>query len=232
MDDLTVILPVYNEKDSLPLVLKEWKKILTGLRIPYHFLICEDGSTDGTKIVLQHMKKRYNLILNQKNSRRGYSKALVDGIMSARTLFFLFIDSDGQCDPKDFPKFWKKRDRTPVLIGWRVIRVDPWQRLLFSSYFKLLFRFLFPNALHDPSAPFVLCRRKTILPLARYLTHLKEGFWWGFVGTCLKKHIAIAELPINHRARIKGETQIYKFSAIGQIAIRNSIGLFKLKFAL
>lgn len=229
MDDLNIIFPVYNERDTLETVLVEWANELKDCHLKHHLVICEDGSKDGTKELLLKIKNKYNLVLNQKNQRRGYAGAVTDGIKSADSNYILCVDSDGQCDPKDFKKFWGNKDKADVLIGWRTNRADNEQRKLFSSLFKKVFKILFPTNIHDPSAPFVLFKKNTILPNTSYLTYLKEGFWWGFVGMCVKKGLSIKEFPINHRQRLKGDTQVYKPKEIPRIAITNLLGLIRLR---
>jgi dolichol-phosphate mannosyltransferase len=229
MIKLSVILPVHNEKNSIEKVLSEWKKELDKQKIIYSFIICEDGSTDGTKELLIELQEKYPLELNQKQQRRGYGTAVIDGIKSANSEYILCIDSDGQCDPNDFSKFWNNRKETHVTIGWREKRADPLQRKVFSFLFKTVFLILFPTNIHDPSAPFVLFKKQKIMSHVSHLVHLKEGFWWGFVGMCTKKNLTIHEHKINHRKRINGTTQVYKPNKILGISVRNLIGLFKLK---
>lgn len=228
---LNIILPVYNEKDIIESVLREWKQELDKQNLTYSFIVCEDGSTDGTKELLIQLQKKYPLKLNQKQKRRGYGGAVIDGIISADSEYILCIDSDGQCDPKDFFTFWNNREKAHSIIGWRKKRADPLQRKIFSLLFKAVFMVLFPTPIHDPSAPFVLFKKQTILPHILLLTHLKEGFWWGFVGMCAKKNLTIQEIPINHRERLIGTTQVYKAKNILGISTKNLLGLFKLKLA-
>ena len=231
MEELSIILPVFNEKRSIGIVLKEWHNLFSKFKFSYSFIICEDGSTDGTKEVLKKLIKKYPIILNQKVKRRGYAKAIIAGILSSRSRYILCIDSDGQCDPEDFLKLWNYKKQAQILIGNRIRRIDNMQRLLFSYLFRLFFRLLFPNKISDPSAPFVLFKRKTILPYKRFLSFLREGFWWGFIAICLKEDLSVMEIPINHRKRLLGDTQIYHPKVIPGIAIRNMLSLIKLKIA-
>lgn len=231
MYDLSIVLPVYNEKEILPIVLKEWKKELSHTSVRYQFIVCEDGSTDGTKDLLPVLQKKFSIVLNQKNYRRGYGGAVLDGIAVATSSYILCIDSDGQCDPKDFSAFWNQRKKSQVTIGWRQNRIDAPQRKIFSFLFKTAFLFLYPTTIHDPSAPFVLFQKKDIQHILPYLIFLREGFWWGFVGACVKKNISIQELPMNHRKRLRGDTQVYKPEHIPSIAIRNLLGLVQLKIS-
>jgi len=231
MLDLNIILPVHNEVNSIGKVLKEWKDEVDKLKISYEFIICEDGSTDGTKEILKKLQDNFPMRLSQKDAQRGYGKAVIDGIEMANSHFILCIDSDGQCNPKDFNEFWRNKDTTDILIGWRTNRQDSFLRKLYSGSFKKVFNMLFSSSLHDPSAPFVLFRKQKIINNLNYLFYLQEGFWWGFVGMCCKKKLRISEIPINHRLRSDGGTRVFIFSRIFSIALRNLAGLVKLKLA-
>ncbi|OGK64842.1 hypothetical protein A2209_04030 [Candidatus Roizmanbacteria bacterium RIFOXYA1_FULL_41_12] len=229
--ELSVIFPVYNERHTIETVIREWRKELRRLRINFQIIICEDGSSDGTSQFLKKISSKYKLLLNQKKTRRGYGQAVIDGIKLATSEYILSVDSDGQCDPKDLSKFWQRRLEAEVLIGWRKNRADALQRKIFSQLFKLVCIILFKPPVHDPSAPFVLYRRSIIKPNLKYLKYLSEGFWWGFVGMCTKKGLKLSEEPINHRSRFNGQTVVFKLKKIPSIALRNIIGLFRLKFA-
>ena len=231
MDTLSVILPVHNEVLSVEKVIQEWKKTLDRQKISYKLIIAEDGSKDGTKELLSKIKNKYSLILNQKEKRRGYGGAVIDGINAANSKYILSIDSDGQCDPKDFSKFWENRNRAQIIIGWMVNRADKMERIIYSSLFKRLFLLIFPTKIHDPSAPYVLYKKNDIQPYLTYLSYLREGFWWGFVGLCVKKKITLLELEIQHQKRLDGETQVYQINKIPSIALRNIVGLCRLRLA-
>ncbi len=228
--NLEIVLPVYNEAETIGKVIAEWDRYLAPV-VPYRFVICEDGSSDGTAVILRQLLKRYPIKLIQKKRRQGYGSAVLSGILNATTPHVLCIDSDGQCDPRDFYKFWKNKDKSEVVIGWRKHRADPFLRKLFSVMFRAWFRLLYPNAIHDPSAPFVLFKRAKITPHLRGSVFLKEGFWWGFIALCLKSNIKIVEQPIHHRKRFSGKTQIYQLHKIPGIVGRNFIDLIKLRFS-
>jgi glycosyltransferase involved in cell wall biosynthesis len=231
MIDLNVVLPVYNEVNSIGKVLQEWRSAIYELGISYEFIICEDGSTDGTKDLLKKLSDDFPIKLSQKDSKRGYGKAVIDGINLSSSRFVLCIDSDGQCDPNDFNVFWQHKDDSDVLIGWRTQRQDSLLRKIYSGLFKVIFNLLFSSELHDPSAPFVLFSKEKIVNNLNYLVYLREGFWWGFIAMCQKKKLSVKEIPINHRLRMEGGTRVFHFSKIINIALRNIVGLVKLRLA-
>lgn len=232
MNDLTVILPVYNERETIKKVIDEWKKMLDDLGITYQLLICEDGSTDGTAQLLLSMIRDYPVILNQKKTRRGYGQAMIDGISFAQSRYILCIDSDGQYLASDFKKIWDKRSVSSVIRGIRVKRKDVYMRKLFSCLFRIWFDFLFSSSMVDPSSSFVLFKKKDIMLYIHYLSFMQEGFWWGFSAVCIRKKISFTDIPIDHSERMFGKTRVYSLKKIFPIAIGNSKNLWQLRGVL
>jgi hypothetical protein len=99
--------------------------------------------------------------------------------------------------------------------------------LLFFGYYRLLFA----GNLHDPGWAYVLGRKETYRSLLPYMTYMSEGFWWGFVGACVKKNKKIIEIPIHHARRLDGDTRVYKPGKMPGIIARNMLGLLKLRWA-
>jgi dolichol-phosphate mannosyltransferase len=230
--NLSVVLPVHNEVDSLETVVSEWDASLRKIPGLHHvFIICEDGSTDGTKQLIIELERRYSILNSPVSWRRGYGQAVRDGIGLADTDYVLCIDGDGQIGPDQMNEIWCRRSEDRFLIGWRCPRLDPPIRLIYSKLFKLYHGLLFPNRLHDPSCPFVLGHAKLLKRVAPFLVYMKEGFWWGFVGACWKVNIPIDEIQLRHRERFSGDTKVYKLAKMPRIIFRNVIGLLKLRFA-
>jgi cellulose synthase/poly-beta-1,6-N-acetylglucosamine synthase-like glycosyltransferase len=230
--NLSIILPVHNEVGSLERVVSEWDSSLHEIPGLHHvFIICEDGSTDGTKELIIELNRRYSILDNSMLSRRGYGQAVRDGIRIAETDYVLCIDSDGQIGPDQMREAWSRRSKDHFLMGWRYSRCDTLTRLICSWLFRIYHRILFPNQLHDPSCPFVLGHSTLFRRVAPLLIYMQEGFWWGFVGVCCKLKVPIQEIVLRHRERIAGTTQVYKVAAMPGIFFRNSVGLLKLRIA-
>src|SRR5579884_3486839 len=117
--DLEVLLPVHNEGESIEATIREIYGELSR-EINVGFIICEDGSKDDTKEVLRRLAKELPLHLNLSDQRKGYSRAVRDGMHMLQADYLLCLDSDGQCDPKDFWKFWRVRADADVVLRWRV----------------------------------------------------------------------------------------------------------------
>src|SRR6266545_6076670 len=161
LPELDILLPIHNEGGSIETTINEIRKELSSF-VQARFILCEDGSTDDTKEVLCRVAGEVPAKLLLSEARKGYSQAVRDGMMQNQGLYLLCLDSDGQCDPKDFRAFWDARHTADVLIGWRVNRADNWMRKGMSRAFYRVWRALYRCSIHDPSCPFVLARRDVI----------------------------------------------------------------------
>ena len=115
------------------------------------------------------------------------------------------------------------------MIGHRFKRNDTKQRLLMSKFFLLFHRILFFSNIKDPSCPYIFCKTSFFKKINPYLKFMIEGFWWGFIAICLKKNININQIRINHKQRISGDTNVFHLKKIPSIAVKNIIGLIKIR---
>lgn len=225
--ELEILLPIHNEAESIEATIRELYAELSP-RVRVGFLICEDGSRDNTKEIVRRLAAEIPMRLNLSDERKGYSRAVREGMAMLEAEWILCVDSDGQCDPKDFWKFWDNRAAGDVLLGWRVDRQDTVARKTMSRFFFLIYQAVFHTPVHDPSCPYVLCRRVIARRLGDQLREMKQGFWWEFVARVHRAGYSIAEIPVRHRLRAAGVTQVYKASKMPGIFIRHVAALFKI----
>ena len=230
---IDIVLPVHNEAESIGSTLEEFHRVVSlENRIPIRFIVCEDGSRDNTVEVLQQLQQKLPILLLTEKGRKGYSRAVIDGFKASTSEFIGFIDSDGQCDPADFPAFVEahKKGEHDLVFGYRNPRHDHPVRILMSNSFGLVYRLIFSIPLRDPSCPFLLVRQSALREILRgNLGILKQGFWWEFVARCVGANFRIKEIPVKHRARSAGQTQVYLPTKVPRIAYEHLKGLFKLK---
>jgi glycosyltransferase involved in cell wall biosynthesis len=231
MNTISIVFPVHNEIDNLEKLISSWHKSLSENNIDHEFVIVEDGSTDGTIDLIKKLELSYPIINLSQKEKRGYSKAVVDGINNSSKKFILCTDSDNQIKVDSLiENFNCLPEENEFLIGYRNPRKDPWNRLIYSQLFKVLHNVLFQSKLKDPSCPFVLGLNSTFKKLNNEnLLLMKEGFWWGFVAISLKTKIKFIQKPIVHFERLEGEAG-YQLKNLPGIIFRNILGLIKIKF--
>lgn len=232
MTNLSLVLPVFNEEKGIEKLIHDWETEFNNLKINYEIIVCEDGSTDNTKVILNKIFSENNKIINNcVDYRRGYGKAVISGIKTAKNDYVLCVDSDGQCDPKDLGKFILQIKDNDFVMGARTIRKDSKLRLIYSYLFKKFHDLLFNSKLIDPSCPFIIIKKSFFAKIEYLLIDVKEAFWWAFVGAAIKYKAKYYEIVINHKARSFGETQVYKITKMPAIIFRNVLSIIKIRFS-
>ncbi len=226
--NLQILMPVYNEASSIKDTIHEISETLKG-KIEFEFIISEDGSSDGTKEILYELKNKYPMILISEKGRKYYSKAVIDGIKKASANYLLIKDSDGQCDPNDIINFWKKKDDSDLINGYRFPRYDFAYRRFISKAFYVFYKLLFNVPLRDPSFAYVFMSKKVYSSLNDFSPLMPDGFFWEFNARAKKLNYKFSEIKINHRKRSSGDTKIYTLKNLPRIAYTNGIGLIKLR---
>jgi len=227
--ELEILLPVHNEAESIERTIREMYKEISP-KVALRFLICEDGSVDNTKEILRRLSESIPMKLIFSEERKGYSRAVKDGMKALEAPYLLALDSDGQCDPKDFASFWNIRTRSDVILGRRVNRADNRLRKLMSRIFFRIYQLLYSVPVHDPSCPYVLVRKKVVRRLVGELGAMQQGFWWEFIARAYRHGFSIQELPVHHRLRSAGTTQVYTFRKLPRIGWHHFVALSKIWF--
>ena len=225
--DVEVLLPVHNEAESIEDTVREIYGELSA-KVKVGFIICEDGSKDNTQEILRRLAKELPMRLNLSEDRKGYSQAVCEGMRMLESDYLLCLDSDGQCDPKDFWAFWDGRGQADVVLGWRTNRADTFTRRIFSRFFYLIYQTVLRTPVHDPSCPFVLIKKAVALRLCGELGAMKQGFWWEFVARVHRRGYRIKELPVHHRLRTAGVTQVYHWRKMPGIFFRHVAAIFRI----
>jgi len=231
MATIDVVMPAHNEGVSIGEILREFHKVaseVSGLDV--RFIVSEDGSTDDTCDVVRATAVDVPILLLSYPERKGYSKAVVDGSREATAPLVCFVDSDGQCDPADLPALADELGDHDMAVGYRSPRMDSTFRKVISGAFKFVYERMFPVRLNDPSCPYLLVRRDRLERILRGNPGiLHQGFWWEFNARAQAAGMFVAQVPIRHRARVAGDTHVYKMKKIPAIAAEHLQGLFALR---
>jgi len=146
---ISLIIPFYNEKESLPILLEKLAVVFKKNQLEAEIILVDDGSTDGNSKQFQNSYVQIKIIVHRK--RMGKGRALSDGVKAASGEIIVFMDADLQDDPEELPKFIEKINSGYDLVnGWRKTRHDNFTKTLPSSIFnKLILKSFFRSKFHD-----------------------------------------------------------------------------------
>jgi glycosyltransferase involved in cell wall biosynthesis len=225
---IDVVLPVHEEATIIERVLDELYGEFSHHIAP-RFIVCEGGSRDGTRQLLEALRQRLPIALRSQENRRTYSAAVIEGLQAAETEHVLVMDADGQCDPRDLPRFLAACAGADIVVGQRVPRRDPAVRRFLSFGFRMLHRALFGATVRDPSCPFVLLRRAAVAPLLPTMGRLPTGFWWELAALAKSSGCSVREVPTRHRERFGGRSRAIRLYDLPRLVLTHVVGLIRLR---
>jgi glycosyltransferase involved in cell wall biosynthesis len=118
---LSLVLPIFNEKDTLAALIHRCVEVLEGARIDFEILAVDDCSTDGTLEVLNGLvpvHKNHLKVLHHPYNK-GNGASVKDGIKAARGVWICCMDADGQHDPEDILKMLEQVENYDLIVGAR-----------------------------------------------------------------------------------------------------------------
>jgi len=223
--DLSVVIPVFNEGANVEPLYRELTETLQAWGRPYELLFVDDGSTDGTFDVLARLHAAdpgLRVIRFRRNF--GQTAAFAAGFAAARGRLIATSDGDLQNDPRDLPALAERiDDGFDVVCGWRKERKDPWlSRRLPSMLANKLISWSTGVRLNDYGCSLKVFRAEVVKPLRLY------GELHRFLPALASEQgVRIAELAVNHRARVHGNSKY----GIGR-TLRVILDLMTVKFLL
>lgn len=213
--NLLIVIPVYNEQDSLPGVFNEWFFALSGLDIKARFLFIDDGSKDQSLKVLQQIQTQCPAFVEIiSHSNRGHGQSCLTGYQYAVDQNFTWvfqIDSDGQCDPRYFLKLWESREKYNCIMGYRNHREDGWKRTLISKVLSLVIFLRTGIWARDANVPFRLMRVSALAPLLNTIPKTMD-LANAALTVSWQKRDKIHWVPIGFRNRSGGTPSVRWFS--------------------
>ncbi len=201
--DISVVIPIYNEKDNIVPLYRDLRKVMDSLGKSYEILYVDDGSTDGSSDILQKIAlEDPNVSLVKFAENRGESAALDAGIWYARGEVIVTMDGDYQNDPRDIPVLLSKLDEFDVVCGYREKRKDTFSRRIASKIANFIRRKLTGDDTRDVGCTFRAFKAKFAKRI-RVFTGLHR-----FLPTFFRLEGArICEVPVTHRPRLGGKSK-------------------------
>ncbi len=202
---VTVVVPVYNEEESVPQLYERLTTALEALGKPYEIIAADDGSRDGSFALLRGYAERDPRLRVVRFRRNfGQTAAFAAGFARARGDVVITIDADLQNDPADIGKLLAKVDEGyDVVSGWRERRQDPFlNRRLPSMIANRLISWSTGVYLHDYGCSLKAYRSDIVRGINLY------GELHRFIPAIASwQGVAVAEIPVNHSARQFGKSK-------------------------
>ncbi len=210
---LSVIVPTFNERENIPVLLERLEKSLSGIGC-FEVIIVDDDSPDGTWMLAEELAKtRYPwLRVIRRVGERGLGSAIIRGLREARGRYVAVIDADLQHPPELLPRMLEEAERgADVVIASRYVKgggVEGWSRtrLLVSKAAGLIARLLLPEVrrVRDPMSGYWLVRRSLIEGV-----ELEPRSWKILLEILVKaKPSRVVEVPYVFRERARGESKL------------------------
>jgi glycosyltransferase involved in cell wall biosynthesis len=150
--DISVIVPLFNEEESLP-ELESWiRKVMEANRFTYEIIMVDDGSKDKSWQVVEALVEKNPFVKGIKFRRNyGKSPALNTGFGAASGDVIITMDADLQDSPDEIPGLFKmiKEDGFDMVSGWKKMRHDPFSKTFPSKFFNAVMRKVSGIKLHD-----------------------------------------------------------------------------------
>ena len=169
--DISVVVPFFNEEESLPELVAWIDRVATTNQLSYEIIMVDDGSTDGSWGVVERLKEQYPQIRAISFMRNyGKSAALYCGFEMAEGEVVFTMDADLQDSPDEIPEMRRMilEDGYDLVSGWKKRRYDPISKRWPSKFFNATARFMSGIKLNDFNCGLKAYRRKVVKSIEVY----------------------------------------------------------------
>jgi dolichyl-phosphate beta-glucosyltransferase len=223
--ELSIVVPCYNEEERLPRTIEQIERYLEGKGLSYELILVDDGSTDGTRMIMDAAAARNRLVrLEALPRNRGKGRALAEGVGVARGSRILVTDADLSTPIEEIEKLRAELDKgAGVAIASRALRASrvevsqPIYRVLMGKAFNLLVQVVLLPGIWDTQCGFKLFRADVAHEAFANLTTDGFGYDPEVLYRAKKRGVRIAEVPV-----------VWRNSAPTKVSpIKSSLDMFK-----
>jgi glycosyltransferase involved in cell wall biosynthesis len=201
--ELSLVLPVHDEVESLPVLWPEVEQALWELAGPAEVIFVDDASTDGSTALIRDLVARDKRVRLLRFARHaGLTAAFLAGFGAARGRLVATMDTDLQNDPRDLAVLFAHLDGADAVTGWRRDRHDPWLKRMSSKVGNAVRNALTGDPVHDSASSLKIMRRECLAAIPPF-----QGMH-RFIPTLLRiAGYRVLEVPVHHRARRFGRSK-------------------------
>jgi len=220
--ELSLVIPAYNEAQTISSVVQSWATHLTRLGIDYEMLAYDDGSSDLTGQILEKLATGLAPLVARRHANMGHGPTILRGYREARGEWVFQVDSDEEMSPEHFKQLWLRRQGFDLLLGCRKDRKTSLVRLLLTAGSRATVRVLFGRTVQDVNTPYRLIRRSSLL---RMLSSIPADTFAPNVvmsGLAIRNGLSIHEAWIPHQGRKSGRGSL-RWWRLGEAAVRSLV---------
>ncbi|MDR2757586.1 MAG: glycosyltransferase family 2 protein [Planctomycetaceae bacterium] len=201
---LSIVVPVYNEEESLPKLYQEICEVAETNHYELEIIFIDDGSKDRSWEIVEQLATHDQRIHGIRFRRNfGKAAALNVGFEAAQGEIVLTMDADLQDDPHEIPEFIEMMESgLEVVSGWKKVRHDPWHKVIPSRFFNAMVSYMTGVRLHDHNCGMKCYRREIFDEIMLY------GELHRFVPVLASaRGYRVGEKVVAHRARQFGQSK-------------------------
>lgn len=200
--DLSVVIPVYNERENLVFLEEEIEKALGKTNLKYEIIFVDDGSLDDSaNIILSLRKQNSKIRLIQFTSNAGQTSAFAAGFSASKGNYVATLDADLQNDPSDIPKLLEKIGEFDVVCGWRFKRNDTWIKRISSKVANKVRNFVSNEDIEDTGCSLKVFRKECLESLKLF-----NGMHRFFPTLLKMEGYKVTQIKVGHNARKFGSS--------------------------
>jgi len=198
--EISIVIPVYNERENLTLLDEKITKNIGPLHKSYEVILVDDGSVDGSAQLIRKLQdKNPHLRLIRFGSNHGQTAAFAAGFSKARGDTIVTMDADLQNDPADIPILLEKISEFDVVCGWRHKRNDPWIKKLSSKIANSVRNTLSEESIADTGCSLKAFRRACFKNIKLY-----NGMHRFFPTLMKMEGFSVTQVKVKHYPRMHG----------------------------
>ena len=201
--DISIVIPVYNERENLVLLDEQITKYMQPLNKNYEVILVDDGSKDGSAELIRTLRKHNpRLRLVRFGQNHGQTAAFLAGFDKAHGDTIITMDADLQNSPADIPLLLEAIKEYDVVCGWRYKRNDPWLRKISSKIANAVRNFLSEETIADTGCSLKAFRRKCFKDVKIF-----DGMHRFFPTLMKMEGFNVTQVKVNHYPRIYGQSK-------------------------
>lgn len=234
-DSLTLVIPVYNEENTIENVLTDWHHRLKKWDIPHDIIVINDGSTDNTNEILNNLSTQWDFLHTYQQKNSGHGAAIKYGYSLACQFnndFIFQTDSDHQFTPADFIQFWNDRKEHQAIFGIRYDRQDPPMRKIITGLLHKIIFDIYNIDIPDANIPYRLFHKThlrnllAVIPTGAFAPNIFLSI------LCFKSpDIKTKSIPVKHFDRPNGEAKLIRLGLL-KACFQSFFEVFKFSYTL